>query len=570
MSLPVRLILLPFVQGFDGTNLSMRLLVAPQTDPTASPGAGLTPFVSTDFEFALHFVPGLGQLPTFGSTASTIHRTSPAPAEAAAICAALNAEFAIDASVGPIDGRVGAPRILKYAPPAYRRATGYGGGNPFLLTDDSYRCAISAPVPPGTSLKVEPPVMSWGKVLAQVLRQPLLAEAMGLVRPFTAAAPVDLLASGGWLYVVLRPGSPWSALAGTPGALKFYAARIPVLDGPRALFTPVLFPVAAVPPPGIAWDDLFREAIEYDDGFAKAVYARQPAQADPLADDFGDRPAEDRGVQLGWDDEQIVTWFNRQVDASASSPDALMGAMGYRIDVRESGGAAWDSLVRARTAVAFGATDFGAADLEWRVEIAPNRLMGDVPGRSWLPSWLTAWTGPSLVGLDSLTERLRGLTPAPAPVEGVAPATVLRYGRSYEFRVRFTDLSGGGPDVTDERRNGGPQPVADLDFRRHVRPTSVRLGISLPNDPDEEAPPASLDVLKPLLGYPACLMAGADVADLEADIAPANSEGRAPGVPDPDVDALEIIVEVATPEPGGASRYHALYTVTRASPHPVR
>lgn len=566
MPLPIRLILLPFLQGYDGTDLSLRLLVAPQTDPTAPPSAGMTPYVATDFEFELRFIADLSQLPTFGAAATSVGQSSPAPANAAAICAALNAQFSIDASAGPVDGRIGAPRILKYAPPAYRLATGYGGDNPYLLTDDSYRCAINAPIPPGTSVKVEPPVMSWGKVLAQALRQPLLAETIGLVRPFSVTLPADIVTDGGWLYVTLKPGSPWSGLAGMPGAMRCYAARIPPLSASRPLFTPVLFPVAATVPAGVAWDDLFRESIEYDDGFAKAVYVRQPPQADPIADEDGDRPAEDRGIQIGWDDEQIVTWFNRQVDSSASAADAPMGVMGYRIDAREVGGTDWDSLVRVNTAVQLGGNDLGDAELDWRIEVAPNRLMGDLAGRSWLPSYFTAWTGRSLIGIDALAAQLRGVTPSVGAVEGLPPLTSLRYGRSYEFRVRFNDLTGGGPLAGDDRRNGGAQPVATIDFRRHVRPTGTSINPMLPLEADESDPPASLEVSRPLLGFPACLMAGGAEADLLADIAPAKLADRAPGLPDPDVDQLEIIVEVATPEPGAANRYLPLYTVTRAYP----
>lgn len=566
MSLPVRLMLLPFLQAFDGSALSIRLLVAPQTDPLSSPGAGLPKYVSTDFDFELRFVPDPGQLPTFGSAATVIDHASPVPANAAALCAALNAEFGIDASVGPIDGRIGAPRILKFAPPAYRRATGYAGGHPNLLTDDSYHCAIKAPPPPGTSLKVEPPVMSWGKVLAQALRQPLLAESLGLVRKIEAVPPPQVIAEGGWLYVTLKPGSAWSALAGMPGALRVYAARIPALDDARPLFTPVLFPVGASVPAGVPFDALFRESIEYDDGFAKAVYGRQPHQADPIADEPGERPSEERGLQLGWDDEQVITWFNRQVDSGPGAVDAPMGVMGYRIDARESGTADWESLVRVRTAVTVQGQDVGEAEIDWRVEVAPNRLLGDTAGRSWLPSYMTAWNGRPLIGVDPLAAALRGLPTTPGPVVAIPTTVSLRYGRSYDLRVRFTDLTGGGPAVTDTPRNGGPQPVTTLDVRRHVRPTGLALTPRPPLQPDVSAPLTTLQVSRPLLGFPACLMAGASEADLQADIALAIAQDRAPGVPDPDVDALEIAVEVATPEPGAASRYHRLSTVVRPFP----
>jgi hypothetical protein len=562
MALPVRLILLPFLQGFDGTDLSLRLLMAPQTDPTAPPGAGLTPFAEAGFEVELRLIPDPLQLPGLGTASLVEDRALPVPPDAVALCAALNAQFAINASVGPIDGRIGAPRIKKFAPTPYRQATGYGGGNPDLLTDDSYHCAINAPVPPGTSLKVEPPVMSWGKVLAQALRHPMLAEALGLVRPLAITPPADLRENGGWVHVTLKAGSEWSPLLAVPGAVRSYAARVPPLDGARALFTPVVFPVTAAPPPGVAWDALFRESIEYDDGFAKAVYVRQPPQADPIAEGEGERPAEDRGVQIGWDDEQVVTWFNRQMDAVADTP---MGVMGYRVDVREAGAAGWESLVRSRSSAALGGIDL-ADELDWRVEVAPNRLLGDAANRSWLPSYMTAWTGRSLVGVDALTAALRGVPPPAGPVQGLPPATPLRYGRSYEFRVRFCDLTGGGPEEGEAPRNDGPQPVAAVDMRRHVRPTGVTTEPRLPLDPDPANPPQSVKVSRPLLGYPACLMAGSAEADLQADIAAAKAADRAPGLPDPDVDQLEVAIEVATPEPGAASRFHTLSVVTRPYP----
>jgi len=562
MALPVRLILLPLLQGFDGTDLSFRLLMAPQTDPTAPPAPGLDPFAAAAFEVEVRLETDPSMLPGGAAPAAIRDRALPVPPDAVALCAALNAQFAIDPSVGPIDGRIGAPRIKKFAPTPYRQATGYGGGNPDLVTDDSYHCAIKAPVPLGTSLKVEPPVISWGKVLAQALRQPALAEALGLVRPLAVTPPPEMVANGGWLYVTLKAGSAWSSLLGSLGAVRTYAARVPPLDAPRALFTPVLFPVTATPAPGVDWDSLFRDSIEYDDGFAKAVYLRQPPQADPVAEDAGERPAEDRGIQIGWDDERVVTWLNRQMDAAADAP---IGVLGYRVDVREAGAPKWESLVRSKIAVALGGTAIDEL-IDWRVEVAPNRLLGDAANRSWLPSYMTAWTGRSLVGVDALTAALRGVDPPAGPVQGLPPTTVLRYGLGYEFRVRFADLTGGGPTADDAPRNGGPQPVAGIDMRRHVRPTGVTTDPRLPLDPDPANPPQSVTVSRPLLGYPACLMAGASEADLLADIPAAKATRRAPGLPDPDVDRVEIAIEVATPEPGAVGQFRTIAVVTRPYP----
>ena len=100
---------------------------------------------------------------------------------------------------------------------------------------------------------------------------------------------------------------------------------------------------------------------------------------------------------------------------------------------------------------------------------------------------MTAWTGRSLVGVDALVAALRGLAAPAGPVQGLPPATALRYGQSYEFRVRFTDLTGGGPGVAESPRNGGPQSVAAIDMRRHVRPTGVTTDPRLPLDPGTNA-----------------------------------------------------------------------------------
>ena len=568
MALPVRLILMPFLQRWDGNRLFARVIVAPQTDPLSPPAAGLSSFATTDFSFETRLVADSSVLPDYGAAATVDTWNSPAPPQSEDLCTALDAALEIDKTAGPVDGRIGAPTIVKQAPSAYCDAAGYRhGDNPYLFADDTYACAIKTPVPSGTSLKVTPPVMSWGKVLAQVLRQPLMSEAIGLVRSIDLAVPAPIVAEGGWFYVTLQTGGPWAGLLTSPGAVKIYAARIPSLPAPRALFTPVLFPVPLTGlPPTAPFDDLFRESIEYDDGFAKTVYGRQPNQADPSTEDEGERPAEDRGLQFGWDDEQLVTWFNRQLDTSPTASDAPMGAFGYRVDVRAKGAADWESLVLAKSEIAAGPVDLGSTTTDFRIEVAPNRLLGDTSGRSWLPVYFASWKGRSLVGFDTLEGQLKGIEPGPQLVEGVLPATTLRYGESYQFRVRFCDLSGGGPSLDDSPRNGGPQPILDFDFRRYVRPTTARLLTELPVDPDPEAAPDQLEFSRPLLGYPACLFAGETEADLVADIVAAKTERRTPGLPDPDVDQLEIAVQLLSPMPGQSDVFETLYTTTRPYP----
>ncbi|MDJ0626789.1 MAG: hypothetical protein QNJ44_00905 [Rhodobacter sp.] len=565
-----RLVLLPFLQGWDGTDLTVRMMVTPQTDPTAPPAPGQTPFASTDFQFTLRLIADPTVLPTPASAAaSETALTQTAPADAATLFAGLNAELPIDGSIGPVDPRASSVRIMKYAPPAYRDATGYGqGGNRFLLTDDTYRCALKDQPPAGTSVAASAPPLSWGQVLASVLRQPLLAEAAGLVRQVTIPVPEAVRDQGGWLYIALTAGGPWSGLLGTPGAIRSYAARIPALDGPRALFTPVLFPVTAAPIPG--YDSVFAEATRYDDGFAKEVYGAQPAFADPFdeeGDNEAERPAQERGMFLGWDDEQMVTWFNRQIDPAAAPLDAPMGVRGYRVDARREGDTDWEPLTLAETTVAFGTTDLGTAQANFPIEVGPNKLLGDTSPNMWLPSFFAAWDGRPLVGVDRLADRLLGGDDEPEPVVGLPPPIPLRYGERYEWRVRLCDLSGGGPDVTDAALNPGAQPIFAAPMLRYVRPGGIRVSPVLPPVADPTAPPTTLTVTKPRLGFPACLVAGGDAAALEADIPAATAEGRIPGLPDPDVDLLEIAVDVLRPDADpdtDEAAYDRLYTVERA------
>ncbi len=559
-----RLQLLPYLQEWDGTRLFLRLLAAPQGSPVDPLLAGAPSFTNAAFIFEVRLVAGLGAIPTQGTPFQPFPVPVPAPPQATALCNGLAATLPVDTTIAPVDPRRAGLQFLKYTPPGYRDATGYTDGrNPFLVTDDRYHCALKSETPAGTVIKSEVPKLPWGKVLALALRQPLLAEAIGLVRPLQVQPPAGFFDKGGWLYVSLAAGSDAAGLLGIPDALKSYAARVPPLPAARSLFTSVLFPVASVPP-AASYDALFREAVDYDDGFAKAVYARQPVQIDPLADDTdGSRPVNDHGVQLGWDDEQVATWLNRQADPAAAIQDAPMGVLGYRVDARLVGDAAWHSLVIGSTHVVVNGIDLGSHTGEFRVEIAPNKLMAETTDTFWIPIYYTAWTGPSLVARDRVAARLQGID-APAVVEGVDPTVVLRYGQSYEFRVRLNDHTGGGPGLGESPANPAPQPLAPLHFWRWVRPQALRLDTKLPVVPDPLNPPVSVVVRRPLLGYPAYVMAGGAAADLLADLAQAATDKRSVGSPDPDVTAVEVVVQVASP--ASTDGFVTLYHTTRPFP----
>ena len=124
--------------------------------------------------------------------------------------------------------------------------------------------------------------------------------------------------------------------------LRSYAARIPPIDAPRQLFAALQFPVVAGPAqPNGDFDTLKIEAADYDDGFAKIVHVTQPVSSNLLSEEpDGMHPQKDIGVRLGWDDEQLLIWQNRQMLADPATPgkriDAPLGVFFYRVDVRET------------------------------------------------------------------------------------------------------------------------------------------------------------------------------------------------------------------------------------------
>jgi hypothetical protein len=575
-----RLNLLPYLQHWDGARLHVRLLAIPRGSPLDPLIAGSPSFAAANFVFDVRLISGLDQIPSFGTAATDVNIPSPHPPQAQNLFNQLATVFPIDPAPPVPNPRPTGTTIKKYLPPTYRDAIGFSvSRSVYTVTDDSYFCTLRSGTNKPPYKKIKPPVapkFPWGKVIAIAMRQPLLAEAVGIIRPLDIPVSVDFFKEGGWVWVTLAPGSDAFGLTATPDALKTYATRVPPLPAPRTLFTPVFFPIAAVPPPG-PYDDIFQEVEDYDDGFAKAVHATQPRFLDPLNEtDDGTRPVKDIGVRLGWDDEQVPIWLNRQIDAAAVPLDAPMGVLGYRIDAREQGNADWSSLCLAQGSVKIGAVKVDDFDGELGIETIPTQPDGEKTGVYWLPSYYTHWTGPSLVAVDTLTRQLIGdrTFAGPYPVDGVDPNVTLQYGTTYQFRVRLMDHTGGGPDSTDPAQNPGSHPIFTLPFRRWIRPRFVRVLDKLPNVPDPTSPPTQIHIGRPLLGHPEYGYTGVPnaAADLIADIPQAQAEKREVALPDPDVSTLGISVQVRAlgldTQPGGGSEkgFHTVFTTTRPFP----
>jgi hypothetical protein len=278
-------------------------------------------------------------------------------------------------------------------------------------------------------------------VLSHALRQPALARALGLVididTGFTGWDVASGLSQGGWLQVTLA--APQRHL--TQGL----AVRIPPLGAaPRPLFAAMLFSedAAGTAPRAQTWR---AEAEAYSDGFARVVHSSEyrPLGASlPLAPAPGVHP----GLAIGWDDEQVLAWVQRQIDALCSPAEArgLPGVAGYRVDVRERGVAntAWRSLCGLRGPLSVGAwhSDFIG---ESRIDVAPLLAGQGDEAFVYLPRHFAVWRGGSLVA-DSGS----AWTAQPWPPD--QPLPELHPGSDCEFRVRLVDLSGGGPQLGDE------------------------------------------------------------------------------------------------------------------------
>ena len=576
--------LLAFPQSWDGTHLNLRMLIMPQGDPlnplfTNVPPAPDSPaFADAKPKFVAELIPSLKALPSPAGGTSRITLTTTPPAQARPLFQQLTAQFDIVPDPPGQTPRRAGYSISKYLPESYTSAFNFDSpSTPFAVTDDTYHCMLENLQ--GTQQPPPPSTVSWGRIIGFALRQPLLAAALGLL--YEASIPLPspgFYANGGWLYLGLDPASDFAAqIAVDPALMQPYAARIPALTTARPLFAAVLFPVLSTPPAD-SYDDAFVEAEEYDDGFVKIVHGSQPATAALLDTDPGALPpSADFGLRLGWDDEQVTTWFNRQVDATQI--DAPFGTAGYRIDARAQGSTAWHSMCAVTGAMTLGPTALGTFNGELSVETVPAGLDPTQPTQWWLPSYFAQWLGRSVVTADPTALTLHGDSNPSAgqPYTPVGDTAVpLRYGQSYDFRVRMTDLSRGGPAVTDSAVNPGAAPIGTMPFRRFVPFQPVTIA-NLNQTATPAAPQTMYEIARPLLNYPAAVFAGIPnaAAELLADLPAAAAAGREAALPDPDAVQLSIEVQVRqladdaaifVPSDNDYAPYSLLYQTTRAFP----
>ena len=670
-----------FPQYFDGNELQVNIVVLPRDHNPLNPIiTGQEPaipdatvaFADANFSFGAQLIKGFGAnpLPQPQPLADAIPLTTKSPANPREIFEAMANHLQIadanmvntNASLAaiPKSRQFEAPRprnvsVYKHLPKTFLKATGLKAINSKnAFTDDTYHCAVKG-AKFHQGFQQSGPSISWGKAFAHILRQPLLARAAGFIYSFNLPIAADTFPDGGFLYLDLAEGSSFSPqFTAEETFIKRYAARIPILrpGEPRQVFAPQLYPVLNVHDGN--YDDLFIETAIYDDGFAKTVHCHQAPHRNPLLEEAdGSYPLKDSGIQLGWDDLQILNWYIRQLatDPSVNGPvkrlDAPSGVHGFVIDVRqqaEAGGdqGAWESLnwVSNRSTFTLGRTPHNPDDAivlgdfagELPYQVYPTQLDGSeqVTGQAlpyWLPMYFANWTGHSMVLPDAdaatvyqttnpnmdadpdgqpATDKAGNPVTTGTGVPGAAPnrrnqisragnvSAQLRYGRSYEFRVRMQDISGGVPAIDRQPINKSPSDSAFCRFKRYIAPIQPRI-LEIEANPeaaDGEVHPVTgvdgpnnlenLTIRRPKLGYPAVVYTGKytdpigrllDQSKRGLSPDPGDAEHRVGlGIADPDVDRVEITVEIASlkldklDSLNGKDDYIHLYTTYRYFP----
>ena len=578
-----RLTILPYLENWDPGTRTLRLNVVlyPIGDPRNSLTAGLGPadpaIADASIGLRANLSKAVAQLPLATTVDFTTDLALVMPANRRDVFDGLHDAFRPAAAELP-PSRTAANTISKYLTQSYRNAFAFVQPRTALaLTDDSFRCMLHCPPP----VKVVPkpiPDRSWAEVFAAALRVPPYMRRAGLLHTVEVTLPADdFYSSGGWLFFTLTPTSDYADAVAIPGFVRSFATRVPVLDvaKPRPVFTAVLFPVFPDAPSAAAeaakYDTVFPEAMTFDDGFAKIVHATQLLGMDHLDEDgSGPPPVMDQGVQFGWDDEDVLIGQNRQMglEPDGSMPaEAPRGVAGYRVDVRRVGDTSWTSLTAVHADhLRAGAFDAGVFDGELRTEVHPRKIYDKI----WLPAYFASWTGGSMVVDTTDDKALRGNpTPKPALFDAVHLDTPLRYGRSYEFRVRMVDASGGGPDLNASPFTPGDAPIANVNFRRFLPPKKLNLVSQTTN-----AAGATIVLERPRIDYPAAVFADIPnaVPRLRA-IYDANAVSggvlRDVALPDPDAEFAEIRVMARPPafdKDGTSGGWREIYTTYRAFP----
>ncbi|MFT3701339.1 MAG: hypothetical protein QM802_03175 [Agriterribacter sp.] len=646
-----KLFILPFPQylrineaGPDA--LICNVVLLPRNNPLEPLVAGddQTAFAKASFQLKAWMVEGKSdELPTTGDHAAdaSYHvKTNIVlqPADRSNAFTEIATHF--DIAENPADPDAPAPlstkkpvELRKYLPEAYRNAFSFSQPrNSNAVMDDSYFCALKSN--DFAQPYVRNDKVNWAQVLAFALQQPLLAKALGILYT-DIEVPIDnpaFFKEGGWIYFDFDETNIAGTTLHLTGStdVQYYAARIPAATASRQVFAPLLFPALEVidefgnTEATVPFDDVFKEAVIYDDGFAKIVHCSQAINSNPILETKdGPAPLMDTGIRLGWDDEQVLTWMSRSfsethLPVASQKAHSTLAVSKYRIDVCGISKGAYDSddssitenetdgnwksqvAITSTADLTLGDIDLGMYEGESGVQVSPARS-NDTENRLWLPAFFSFWNGSSLAVPDPVPDEINKVAKYkevsalkdndknnPVLYKQLAGTEILlRYGSYYAFRVRLSDISGGGPDSLRKALTVGPNGICKHLFTRNVAP-------SPPTVIDTDG---GLTVRRSRLGYPAILFATDDPATavqllkqdrIALDTDAANlakvdpitgkyvvknvadpgtfdlfkSVSREASIADPDVDKLHIVVEVQTLEMDRENSYNAIHGIT--------
>ena len=547
---------LAFPQQWNPGAIDLRFLVLPSSgDPLQALIASGPQFAGTAYSFQPYFIPGLDALPDL-SVAPIPLTFAAAPAFNAALAASLFTNFKSKYGVtaNPLIP-VASAQIKKSLPPSYQIASGFAQSQSGLFSNDKdFGCSVHGK-DPGTSSPPPAKTLSWGQLYSFALRQPRLAMGLGLLFEASVKLTPAQAANGGWLFVNFATGSnPYQVtVAANPDLVRSFAARIPALAAAqRTLFASVLFPVGVQPSDIQTLTAAETEAQKYDRGFGLIVHCNQPDSIDAaIGDPNATKPASDAGIQLGWDDVQITTWHNRQLQNiqarvnPAVTPIPLpLGVSGYRVDARETGTNTWNSLHEATSNLSLSLPPDTRPIFEPPIEPLAARALG-TDLEAWLPRYFAQWRGGSLGVADSLPQTL---------IDGVArnnstvnsaktPAIALLYGKTYDFRVRYADLTQGGP-LPSEQSDNTDSGMTTCNFKRYVPPKSLRTQVKT----GPAGTITSINVWRPIISYPEFAFTGIAIPnDFAARALKAKQNLSVFGPADTDVTAVKVTVEARTP-----------------------
>lgn len=546
-----KLSMLTFPQKFKNGKLYVNVLLLPRNiNPLTSLHPGFPAFADTAPAFRIMLINSPDGLPVSGNVSSNPTVTVINPISGSrSVWEALKSQIEITDGLKIDDAASADPgnqaqssldkyknvTIRKYLPLTYQNAFNFTRARTRnAVTGDEYHCSVKNNRTP-TDVSTRRDKISWGKAIALCLRNPLLARKAGLVHELEITIPPGVLDEGGWLYTGFGAGSAYGTL--DQGLIKQYAARIPSLKGltERVLFAPVQFPVSPVAVSHAGYDEVMREAIIYDDGFAKIVHANQPVNDYLLEEeDKSNPPQKDIGIRLGWDDEQLTIWQNRQMlqkeEITGMDVDAPLGVFSYCIDAQKEGDTKWlsqNSIISQAGVMIEGGISVAppGTKLELGTEVHATAHGNSASEGFWLPMYFTNWIGKSLAIPDKDAEEIHqtkagSITPAqsrytnpayykslprnPPYTDAEIAALIeaykksntlhtipkktfhpyvqnpehtlsLEYGNTYNFRIRLMDLTGGSPTADDSPLHGAARPVENWHFKRHTSAASVQI-----------------------------------------------------------------------------------------------